>query len=109
MTYEIDDKIGRTDSRDIVRTTAMTVTTTPSLLPATPLGRRNYIAVKNMSGANNVAITTASGLNYAGGYPVGVSGAEWSVFTDGVLYIVAAAATADVRVFERAERFNYKK
>jgi len=108
MTYTIDQIIGRRNSTDTVRTTAMTVTATPSLLPASPLGRRDYIKVKNMGGVNNVAITTASGQNFSAGYPIGVSGGEWEAYTDGVLYIVTASGVSDVRVFERSQRFNYK-
>jgi hypothetical protein len=108
MVYEIDQKVGRKDSRDIVKSTAMNVTTTPSLLPATPLGRRNYIKVKNTDGVNDVAITTSSGDNYAAGYPVGLNGSEWEAYTDGVLYVVSSAGTVAIKVFERSQRFNYK-
>lgn len=108
MNYEIDDKIGRADSRDRVAITAMSVTTIAGSLPVDPLGRRNYIKVKNMDNTNNVAILTVSGI-YADGFPVLKDGGEWEDNTDAGFYIVSESGIVNVRVYERAERFNYKK
>lgn len=104
--HEIDDKIGRLDSRDRVVITAMTVSTTAVPLPADALERRSHIKVVNLDGANNVAILTASGT-YADGYAVPHSGGTWEDDTDATFWIVAAAGTPDVRVYEKSERFNY--
>lgn len=107
MVYKIDEKIGRSDSRDKAVITAMSVGTTASRCPADPLGRRNFIRVKNTDGANEIAILTASGTTTSGGYTV-AAGGEWEENTDAEFWVITAAGTVDVRVYERAERFNYK-
>lgn len=105
----MDDKIGRSDSRDRVQTTSMTVTSgVHQLVPPTPLGRRNHIKIKN-EGAVDVAIVTASGVAHASGYIVDASGGTFEDYTDAPLYIVSTGASSNVRVYERSERFNYKK
>jgi len=71
--YEIEDKLGRVDSVDKVVTTSMTIGTTATKLTDNPLGRRNFIRIKNTDGANNVYILTASGTTYSGGYPIAAS------------------------------------
>jgi len=103
--YTIEAKIGRSDSKDKIATTSMTIGTTANRLPVSPLGRRNFIRVKNMDALNDVAILTASGV-YADGYPV-PAGGSWEESTDAPLWIVTASGTADVEVYERSERFNY--
>jgi len=102
--YDIDDKIGRKDSRDIVRFSIMTVSGTVSLLPSNPLGRRNFIRIKNIGNASVYVMsdTTASGYEVP-------SSEEWEENTDAILYVVTAAGTVDIRVYERSSRFNYKK
>jgi hypothetical protein len=105
MTYGIDDKIGRSDSRDKIRTTAITVTTTPSLVPPAPLGRRNYIKALNPDGANNIAIVSSASMTYDDGMPVLANGGVWEDSNDGSVYAVAEGTTVSgVRVYERAER-----
>ena len=105
-TYEIDDKIGRADSRDRVTITAMSVTTTAARLPASPLGRRSHLKVQNLDGANNIAILTASGTTWSGGYVV-AAGEEWEDTTDASFWVISVAGTVDARVYERSSRFNY--
>lgn len=104
--YEVDDKIGRSDSRDRVAITAMTLSTTAVPLPANALDRRSHIKVINMDVANNVAILTVSGT-YADGYSIPHTGGSWEDDTDAIFWIVAASGTPDVRVYEKSERFNY--
>lgn len=106
-TYEIDDKIGRSDSRDKVEITAMSVTTTASRLPASPLGRRSHIKVQNLDGVNNIAILTSSGTTWSGGYVVAANGGEWEDTTDASFWVISVAGTVDARVYERSSRFNY--
>lgn len=108
MTYEIDDKIGRSDSRDKIQITPMTVTSVHQLVPPLPLGRRNYIKIKN-EGAVDVAVVLASGITSASGYIIKASGGEFEDNTDAVMYIVSTGAGSNVRVYERSERFNYKR
>lgn len=107
MVYEIDDKIGRSDSRDKAVITAMSVSTTAARLPASPLGRRNFIRVKNMDAAKEIAILTISGTTVSGGYSV-AAGGEWEENTDAEFWAITTAGTVDVRIYERAERFNYR-
>lgn len=104
MVYTIDSKIGRSDSRDKVAITTMSVSSTAAPLPTSPLGRRNFIRVKNI-GVDSVAILTASGV-YSDGYPVS-AGASWEESTDADLWIAAISGTVDVEVYERSSRFNY--
>ena len=108
MTYEIDDKIGRSNSTDKIQTTAMTVTSGHQLVPPSPLGRRSYIKIKN-EGSVDVAVVAASGVAHALGYIVDADGGEFEDNTDAQMYIVSTGAGSDVRVYEKAERFNYKK
>ena len=109
--YTIDSKIGRSDSRDVVRFSEMVVTTTPSLVPASPLGRRNYIFIKNEDSLIDVYVSTFSGTGGTGdpAYKLSAGTGTWEEYTDGTFYISTASGTADVRVYERAPRFNYKK
>ena len=108
MTYTIDDKIGRSDSRDIVRFSDMVVTTTPSLVPASPLGRRNYIFIKNEDSLIDVYVRTASGIG-SSAYVLSAGTGTWEEYTDGTFYISTVSGSADVIVYERATRFNYKQ
>lgn len=105
MVYTIDDKIGRSDSRDKVAMTNMSVSSTAAPLPTSPLGRRNFIRVKNMDIVDSVAILTASGV-YSDGFPV-AAGESWEESTDADLWIVASGGNIDVEVYERSSRFNY--
>jgi len=104
--YGIDDKIGRSDSKDKIATTSMTIGTTATKLPTTPLGRRNFIRIKNLDGANEVYVLTASGTTHSGGYSIAADD-EWEESTDAVLWGITAAGTVDVEIYERSERFNY--
>ena len=101
--YEIDDVIGRKGWIDTAQTTLMVVSGTADRLPPSPLGRRNYIYVKN-EGSVDVAITTATGTTHSGGMIVSANGGEWSDSTDSPLYIVSTGANSEVRVYERATR-----
>jgi len=102
--YTIDSKIGRRDSRDIVQFSTMIVSSTASLLPDNPLGRRNFIRVKNDSGVS-VYITTSGTTSSGHEVP---TGEEWEENTDAILYVATAAGTANIQVYERAARFNYR-
>ena len=108
MTYEINDKIGRSDSRDRVQTSVMTVTSGHQLVPPSPLGRRSYIKIQN-EGLVDVAVVAASGIAHASGYIIKATTGEFEDNTDAPLYIVSTAGASNVRVYEKAERFNYKK
>ena len=101
--YAVEDLIGRNDSNDKAQTTGMTVSGTADLLPPNPLGRRNYIKVKN-EGAVDVAITTATGVAHADGIIVDANGGEWEDSTDAILYIVSTGADSNVRVYERSSK-----
>jgi len=98
--YVIDDKIGRRDSRDRTAITDVTVVSgIYTLLPTAPLGRRDYILVKN-TGAASILITTESGAT------TGVSlaaGEEFSDSTDATFYAYSTA-TGSVNVYERSTR-----
>jgi len=104
--YSIDDKIGRSDSRDIIQFSVVTVSSgTASLLPSSPLGRRNFIRIKNLDDTNSVyLLASADGI---GGYEV-PSGGEWEDNTDAPLYAITTSGTTSVQVYERSSRFNYK-
>lgn len=101
--YEINDIIGRRDQMDTAQTSVMIVSSTASLLPESPLGRRDYIKVKNI-GATDVSIVTASGMTASSGIIVDATGGEWEDNTDAVLYIISTGADSEVRVYERASR-----
>lgn len=101
--YAIEDLIGRGEGVDKTQTTLMVVSGTLSLLPASPLGRRDYIHVRN-EGSVDVSITTATGTTHSGGMIVSANGGEWSDNTDSLLYIVSTGAASEVRVYERSER-----
>lgn len=110
MTYTIDDKIGRRDSRDVVQFSVITVSSgSASLLPTSPLGRRNFIRIENLDGSDSVYLLADSADNYAtNGYKI-EHGKTWSENTDAPLYIISAVSgTVSVQVYERATRFNYK-
>ena len=104
--YNIDSLSGRQTGVDKVQTSVVTASGTASLLPASPLARRNYIKVKNV-GSTTVEIlhSTASGVT---GYPL-VQNAEWEENTDAVLYIKSTGSDSEVRVYERAEGYNLDK
>lgn len=106
MVYTIDDKIGRRDSRDMVKFSEVTVTTTPSIVPATPLGRRNYIFIKNVDALIDVYVSTSSGIGDAA-YTLSAGTGTWEENTDGTFYVSTVSGTADIVVYERAARFNY--
>ena len=98
--YAIDDKIGRRDSRDRTAVTDVTlVSGIYTLLPAAPLGRRDYISIKN-TGAVSVLITTESGATT--GVPL-AAGAEFSDSTDATFYAYSTAP-GSVNVYERSTR-----
>lgn len=103
--YAIDDKIGRSDSKDKIAVTNMSVSSTAAPLPTSPLGRRNFIRVKNTDLVDSVAILTASGV-YSDGFPV-AAGESWEESTDADFWIVASGGNIDVEVYERSSRFNY--
>ena len=97
--YAVEDRIGRTDSRDSVLMTPMTVSGTADLLPQSPMGRRNYIKVHNR-GPATIDIrteTTVSGIQVA-------SGDTWEENTDGTFYIISTGAASAVIVYERSTR-----
>lgn len=109
--YTIDSKIGRSDSRDIVQVSLITVSSgTASLLPPNPLGRRNFIRIKNLDDTNSVYLLANEDDSYAiNGHEV-PKGEEWEENTDAPLYIISTVSgTVSVQVYERASRFNYKQ
>ena len=97
--YQIDDPIGRRDKVDTMTTTSMPVTTAYSLVPPSPLGRRNHLKVTN-SGIVDIYLTS-SGVDTLDGYQVG-SGETFEDNTDAVFYISTAVGTSDASVYERA-------
>ncbi len=97
--YQIDDIIGRRDKVDTVATISMSVTTDYSVVPPSPLGRRNYLKVTN-SGTVDVYLTS-SGVDTLDGYQVG-AGETFEDNTDAIFYISTAAGTSDVNIYERA-------
>lgn len=100
--YTLEEKQGRkTDGKDIVSTSVMSVGTTATSLAG--IGRRSLIRVKNMDPANNIAILTASGTTYSGGYQVG-PGAEWEDETDADLWVASEIGVIDISVYERSRR-----
>ncbi|HLD90962.1 MAG TPA: hypothetical protein VI911_08120 [Patescibacteria group bacterium] len=101
--YEIEDIIGRRDNYDKIVTSTITVSGTPTLLPATPLHNRNYVKVINI-GTVDVSIITASGVSAADGILVAGSGGEWEDVTNAPLYIVSTGLDSEVRVYERYTR-----
>lgn len=101
--YAVEDLIGRGEGVDVTQTTVMTVSGSVSSLPPTPLGRRNYIQVKNI-GTTDVAIVTSTGTAHTSGMIVTASGGTWEENTDSPLYIVSTGADSEVRVYERSER-----
>jgi hypothetical protein len=102
-TYNVDDKIGRNDWQDRAVVTTVSATSSVALLPATPLGRRTYIKVKNEGGVD-VEILTAADQSSGDGYIVDANGGEWEETTDATLYIVSTGADSNVRVYERATK-----
>lgn len=104
--YSIDDVIGRSDSRDAINVTVITVSGIASLLPPSPLGRRNYIKIKNLDGSTEVSVLPSSDTTFSGGYIV-AAGGEWEDNTDATFYITTLAGTVNVQVYERASKFNY--
>jgi hypothetical protein len=108
MTYTIDDKIGRHDSRDMVYISLATVSGIVSILPPSPLGRRNFIRIKNLDDIASVYLLANESDEYvANGYEI-AHGDEWEENTDAPLYIITVSGLVDVQVYERATRFNYK-
>ena len=103
VTYTVEDRIGRSDANDKVQTSSYTTSGTVTLLPESPLGRRNHIKVTNV-GSVNVAILTASGQAVAEGYIVAASGGTWEDDTDGTFYIVSTGADSEVTIYERATK-----
>lgn len=99
--YEIEDKIGRPDSVDKTKVTNMTVTSgIYTLLPSSPLGRRNYISVVN-TGANDIMIVTVSGET--DGVVLSTDEA-FADDTDAILYVYSTAGDSTVQVYERSTR-----
>ena len=108
--YEIDDKIGRRDSRDIVKVSVITVSSgIASLLPTSQLGRRSFIRIKNLDAANSIYLLYNADDSYdTEGYEVQY-GEEWEENTDAALYaITTVSGNVSVQVYERSSRFNYK-
>ena len=108
--YTIDDKIGRRDSRDIVKVSVMSVVSgTASLLPISQLGRRSFIRIKNLDAANSIYLLYNVDDSYdTEGYEVPY-GEEWEENTDASLYAISTVSgTVSVQVYERSSRFNYK-
>ena len=108
--YEIDDKIGRRDSRDIVKVSVITVSSgIASLLPTSQLGRRSFIRIKNLDAANSIYLLYNADDSYdTEGYEVPY-GEEWEENTDAALYaITTVSGNVSVQVYERSSRFNYK-
>jgi len=101
--YSIEDKIGRQDWVDKIAVSSVTASGVIELLPASPLGRRNYIKILN-NGPNTVEIhsSTASG---SVGYPV-ASGVEWEEYSDAVFYM-KSAGTSVLTVYERSSKGNF--
>jgi len=100
--HTLEDKQGRkTDGKDVVYTTFMSIGTTATSLYG--VGRRSFIRVKNLDPANNIAILTSSGTTYSGGYPVG-PGSEWEDETDADLWAASEAGVVDISVYERSTR-----
>lgn len=99
--YDIDDRIGRDDGGiDKTAITNITASGVITLLPASPLGRRNYISVKN-TGSVDVEIfnsTTSSGITVA------ASGGTWEENASGSFYIKSTGADSAVTVYERSSR-----
>lgn len=93
--------IGRRDSVDKVKTTSMNATGVVQLLPTDPLGRRNFIRVKNV-GATTVAVVTSSTMPAASGYTIPANGGEWEDTTNAPLYVVSTGANSAILVYERA-------
>jgi hypothetical protein len=102
--YTIEAKIGRSDSKDKIAITDMTtVSGAYELLPSSPLGRRDHIAVQN-KGPADVMIVTASGSTD------GFTLATDDVFedsTDAIFYVYSSAGSSTIQVYERSSRFNY--
>jgi len=108
MTYTIDDKIGRHDSRDTVYISLATISGVASILPSPSLGRRNFIRVKNLDDTASVYLLANESDEYAAnGYEI-AHGDEWEENTDAPLYITTASGLVNVQVYERSTRFNYK-
>lgn len=106
MVYTIDDKIGRRDSRDVVKFSEVNVTTIPTIVPAMPLGRRNYIFIKNVDALTDVNVSVSSGIGDAA-HVLSAGTGTWEENTDGTFYVSTVSGTADILVYERAARFNY--
>jgi hypothetical protein len=84
-----------------VEETAVTVTTTATLLPATALTGRRKIYIQNLS--NQEIFLGGSGVTTAGGLRIAAGGVfEDEVGDDVALYAIKAAGTANVRVLELA-------
>lgn len=101
--YTIDSKIGRSDSIDKSKITIMTVSGSPTLLPPSPLGRRNYIKIENTGGVDVAIVTSASGIA-SEGFVIASGGGTWEDNTTSVFYIVSTGADSTVQVYERASR-----
>ncbi len=97
--YQIDDIIGRSDKTDRIATTAMTASTTFSMVPPSPLGRRSYLKVTN-TGAVDVYLTS-SGVATADGYKL-AAGVDFEDATDAVFYISTVSGTSTVNIYEKA-------
>ena len=103
-TYEVDDKIGRADGgidktaiTDIIASSGVA-----TLLPASPLGRRDYIKITNTGGVDvEVSNTTATGV---AGVTVSASGGTWEENASGPFYIKSTGADSAVTVYERSSR-----
>lgn len=107
--YNIDDKIGRSDSRDIIKFSIITVSSgSASLLSTSQLGRRSFIRIKNLDSANSIYLLYNADDPYATeGYEVPY-GEEWEENTDAPLYAISTVSgTVNVEVYERSARFNY--
>ena len=99
--YDIDDKIGRADGGiDKSVVTDIVASGTVTLLPESPLGRRDYISIVN-TGAVDVEVfsdPTGSGITVA------ASGGVWEMSASGSFYIKSTGADSTVTVLEKSSR-----
>lgn len=96
------DKVSHMNSTDKIKTSVVTVSGTPTMIPA--MGRRNYIKVRNEGGTDIALGNLDLAVSGTNGFIVAASGGEWEDTTDAPVYIVSTGADAEVRIYERATR-----
>ena len=101
--YDIDDRIGRADGGvDKTAITDIVASGVATLLPSSPLGRRDYISITNTGGVDvEVLNSTTSGV---AGVTVAASGGTWEENASGSFYIKSTGADSAVTVYERSSR-----